>query len=424
MNLNVQDVLLLAKNRYLAELEQLSTRSGFVETIGDVVHHLQAERGASCLYLASNGKQFSHERAEIIAHNALLTVSFKKALNQHLESHSNADSKQLTLVSWILLGLDQLKSLRHKVTTHQINFPDCFQSYTRLINCLISMIFEISDTSVNSKVSAYLVALYNLVQAKEFAGQERAVGSFMFGSGNVDATHQEKLIELINCQDRQFEQFQKFAGDQLECAFHQVLDSPTQKALVEFRHKLTRACPNKALLLKDGDAWFQICSERLEQIWQIQCGLIKQMHDTLEHLHNIARQDLSDTQQYLVSISHHQTPTSSDASFFNLSLPIEHAFSFLAHESLTAYPVETIISLLQQQTQQIAHIETELIETKKALAERKQIERAKGIIMHEFALSEVEAYKRLRTMAMDQNRKIGDVAENILQQTKKAITTH
>ena len=52
----------------------------------------------------------------------------------------------------------------------------------------------------------------------------------------------------------------------------------------------------------------------------------------------------------------------------------------------------------------------ELAETKRALEERKVIDRAKGLLMKARGLSEDEAYSLLRKTAMDQGRKISEVA--------------
>ncbi len=49
----------------------------------------------------------------------------------------------------------------------------------------------------------------------------------------------------------------------------------------------------------------------------------------------------------------------------------------------------------------------------KTLAERKIIERAKGIIMNREGLTEDEAYRMLRKTAMNQNRKLAAVAKEI-----------
>lgn len=49
-----------------------------------------------------------------------------------------------------------------------------------------------------------------------------------------------------------------------------------------------------------------------------------------------------------------------------------------------------------------------------ALAERKVVDRAKGLLMKEREISEDEAYKLLRDAAMRQSRKISDIAESVI----------
>lgn len=55
-----------------------------------------------------------------------------------------------------------------------------------------------------------------------------------------------------------------------------------------------------------------------------------------------------------------------------------------------------------------------LEETRSELASRKIIDRAKGILMKSRKLSEDEAYALLRKTAMNQNRKIGDIAQSLV----------
>lgn len=58
-------------------------------------------------------------------------------------------------------------------------------------------------------------------------------------------------------------------------------------------------------------------------------------------------------------------------------------------------------------------IRTELIKATEALAERKLIEKAKGILMKQKGLGEDDAYHLLRKTAMERNLKIADVARTI-----------
>ncbi len=56
----------------------------------------------------------------------------------------------------------------------------------------------------------------------------------------------------------------------------------------------------------------------------------------------------------------------------------------------------------------------ELEETKRALQDRKTIEKAKGILMQSKKISEEEAYALLRKTAMNENRRLADVAAGLV----------
>ena len=59
-------------------------------------------------------------------------------------------------------------------------------------------------------------------------------------------------------------------------------------------------------------------------------------------------------------------------------------------------------------------LRNELIKTKLTLVERKDIERAKGILMRQRDMDEEQAYKTMRQVAMNQNKKMIDVARSII----------
>ncbi len=61
-----------------------------------------------------------------------------------------------------------------------------------------------------------------------------------------------------------------------------------------------------------------------------------------------------------------------------------------------------------------SRMRTELETTKRALEERKLIDRAKGLIMKARGVGEDEAYALLRKTAMDQNKRVADVAQALV----------
>jgi response regulator NasT len=59
-------------------------------------------------------------------------------------------------------------------------------------------------------------------------------------------------------------------------------------------------------------------------------------------------------------------------------------------------------------------LQGELLDTRRQLAERKLIERAKGVLMARNRMTEDQAYQKLRSMAMNKNLRLADVAQRIL----------
>jgi response regulator NasT len=76
--------------------------------------------------------------------------------------------------------------------------------------------------------------------------------------------------------------------------------------------------------------------------------------------------------------------------------------------------VKHILDLCVSRFNAFSRLQSELDRTKTALEERKVIDRAKGILMKARNLSEEEAYAVLRRTAMNENRKIAEIAQAIL----------
>src|SRR6202030_697631 len=76
--------------------------------------------------------------------------------------------------------------------------------------------------------------------------------------------------------------------------------------------------------------------------------------------------------------------------------------------------VKPILDLCISRFYAFSRLQTELEKTKTALEERKVIDRAKGILMKVKKISEEEAYALLRRTAMNENRKIAEVAQSVV----------
>lgn len=415
MNLTAENIVLVAKQHQIEELKRLASTAHFVEVISNLIHSLQAERGASSLYLASSGLRFKETRQEIIQESRLLESRLRELFSVQLDHASYANAKMLSLMAWVLLGLDDLELLRHQVEGFKLSATKSITAYSRLIAGLISLIFDVADTAIDPRISRQLVALFNFVQGKELGGQERALGAFAFGSGVIDAEHQQRLLHVIESQERHFEVFCEFADKHFVAKWRELQLSSACSQIEKLRNIVCRIKPGQPLDSNQSEIWFESCSTRLTDMWVLQCSLIQHIHDYTSRLINEAELDLQDAKG-LVTQLRDNPPSGADLCdrFFDPNIPLEHTLGFMVPIPIESTQGKTVIDMLQLQSKKLADMETELASARRALAERKTIERAKGLLMARFQLSEELAYKKLRTTAMEQNRRLADVAETIL----------
>lgn len=93
---------------------------------------------------------------------------------------------------------------------------------------------------------------------------------------------------------------------------------------------------------------------------------------------------------------------------------IEAGVSAYVVDGLRAERVKPVLEAAVTRFHMFRQMRTELAATKRALEERKVIDRAKGLLMKARGLDEEEAYKLLRRTAMDQGRKVAEVAEALV----------
>jgi response regulator NasT len=93
---------------------------------------------------------------------------------------------------------------------------------------------------------------------------------------------------------------------------------------------------------------------------------------------------------------------------------IEAGVSAYVVDGLQSQRVKPVIDAAIARFRMFQRMRTELAETKRALEERKVIDRAKGMLMRARGIGEDEAYALLRKTAMDQGKRVADVANALV----------
>lgn len=409
---NTEDFLLAAKQSEINALEQLMINSSLVVNVSELIHELQKERGLSNSYLVSNGQRFREQRELEIGATKKAQKNFQRALMQlDLQRCGSSTIRLYNSLAYVLHSLEELPSFRDNVASRQATPIDNTKFFNHLIAGLIAVIFEAADVSNDPDITKALIALFNFMQGKEYAGQERAWGVIGFTKGEFINSTKEQIRALKHAQFSCFDIFENFSTTVPNALWRQLESSEAAQELERMRYLISRFTRGESLPTSISEVWYQAATARIDGMQaiaeQITLELSQLCQDKVAH----AREELRLHQEQLVSLESYETPPMS--ALTAMSDDAQDTTVCLGN-GLNTKLAHSIYELVQRQSEHLRQISDELSAAKQTLNERKLIEKAKGILMVTQNTTEETAYKQLRQAAMDGNKRIIDIAENII----------
>jgi len=409
--LSPAQLVLLARQREIDAMRRLEARADLVEALGQLIHALQRERGASSIFLASGGTHFAQVRRSMADAVHAAQQRLRALAEVQARLPQGASARILSLMAWVLLDLDALPELRSRIERQALSAHDAVAAYSTLIAGQVELISQVADATLVPGVSPLLVAFLHLVQGKEAGGQERAVGALMYASGLCDEEHQQRLIHLIDAQERNLQVFIQFAEPALRDTWDAHQLSAGTARLERLRRTLCATRPGMALDTQLSEAWFEVCSARIDTLWDLEVALTQRLRQACEAQIRQAERELQDSEGLLKRLRDNPPPhTHAVERFFDRTAQPGAAPALVGGEQGS----DSLLQLLQSQSARLAGMEAELEAARRALHERKVIERAKGVLMSRLRMTEEAAFRALQKTSMDQNRRLLDVAEATL----------
>ncbi|RUR39240.1 nitrate regulatory protein [Vreelandella populi] len=405
---SAKQLLLTAIRCDIDTLTHLATTSEMVGDISRFIHMLQRERGASTVYLASQGQRFKTRRQTYLIHSQEAETLMRKRLEAlGEEARPQAAARLLRRIAAVWSALDELNALRRAIDTFAIAPDAATQAYNHLISGLLAVVFEAADTADDPDITRTLVAIFHLMQGKELAGQERACGAFGFTLGHFDDRHRQLLSQLIDDQQRCFTTFIEFATPEAELGWQQAVSTSTLTGIQQLREAACQPVSNHTTSNAVGETWYELTTLRIDAIKTVEDALHTQL--TTLCYRKIAQAQAALEQAKTQPLCPTSTPCEQ-----LLALGQAQSLGDLTANALNSPLGRSLIELTQAQSSRLQGLSDELETTRKTLRERKLIERAKGLIMAHQSMSEEEAYRFLRKTSMDQSRSMADMAQAIL----------
>jgi response regulator NasT len=125
-----------------------------------------------------------------------------------------------------------------------------------------------------------------------------------------------------------------------------------------------------------------------------------------------------DTLEHVSSVSRHRplpiVMFANDSDSTTIDMAVRAGVTSYVVDGLSEKRLKPIMEVAIARFKAYESLRAELEKTKADLAERKVIEKAKGIIMKQRQCNEEEAFRAMRKLAMDRNKRLIDVARDVI----------
>ena len=402
------------------DLKQLSILSDLVKAISGLIHALQKERGASSIYLGSNGAQYADRLVDCVAVSRGLEEGVRGRLERVGEQLDpmSCSARFYTRVAFAFHALDFLPGVRDQVSTLVLFTPqDSVKAFTDVIAGLLAVGFEAADIAADPDTSRSLIALVNFAQGKEYAGQERATVGAALSGGRIDAGDRRHVQRLQAAQAGAFKIFAEFGDPPHVAAFLKMSDSAESAQCTQMRASVLDDGPGGGPATVTADAWYQATTRRIDAMRAIEDCLAADLgtlcaaklaaaKDGAKFIDPIEREAFRLTAPLAILVTDVDAAVELEGMTGGVGL--------YAMDDGLPKPMRCILDVVDAQSRRIDDISSQLDSARAALIERKTIERAKGILMQSRRLSEKDAYVLLRQTAMSQNKRMFEVAQAVI----------
>jgi len=240
----------------------------------ELVHELQKERGMSRGSISPKGKNFSQKLAEQRAKTDQTISKHQRVLPDILARINNA-SIELTLQK-VAQELARLRKFRGQIDAQAISAKALIGYYSEINADLINIILPTIKLANKDKLTNLLQTYYNLVQAKELAGLERALVAGILNSASITAEQKKLYISLVAVQSSYLKTFSQIASKAVLQFFNQAMEHPSSNEVLRLR-KAIMGGTTIASIEADSVQWFDSATLRINQLKKVEDQIVSEL---------------------------------------------------------------------------------------------------------------------------------------------------
>jgi len=223
--------------------------------LGNVLHELQKERGASAGFLGSKGKKFEdtlkNQRVSTDKKLNILKAYLSSKNNQYIETAKKA------------IDFSNLEKMREQVSSQSIPVKKEVGYYTKLNKSILDTVAYFSKLPKNIEIRNLSNSLILFISAKERAGIERAVLSSTFAKDKFSQFLYYKFVSVLSQQKALFNLFTTSATKNIKEKYINIKKDPS---FTEVERMRKIALSKSSGFGIDSTYWFKTITKKINAL--------------------------------------------------------------------------------------------------------------------------------------------------------------
>ncbi|HRP96719.1 MAG TPA: EAL domain-containing protein [Rhodocyclaceae bacterium] len=279
----------------IEERDNARAISSWTETsvvFNGLIHELQKERGLSSGLIAAGGSQFGPELRE---QYALTDRAIERLRSAALAAERTAPFLAGAL-DQTLTELELLDTLRQSVLTRQIYRDQAVVAYTRLVDPVFDQLIATTSVGRVGWILRQQMAFLFFLQAKEMAGQERALLTAMLSAGDYSAARTAAFHRIKAREETHHEKFLQLADAPVLDMYRELLSAPFVAQAEHMRQLVFAANAGEeptGSMIPQAARWFELASQRIDTLNEFEHVLSDRLLRSAENLQDHAEGTLT-----------------------------------------------------------------------------------------------------------------------------------
>lgn len=259
----------LNANKTSEDAKSILLMAEFAPVVSSVVHELQKERGRSAGYIGSGLR--SDLRTAVVKQRDATTVMTNTFFSAESQFDTAAyDSEFSGVISVARDSLTNLDATRDSIDSGQMAVAEMAGYYTSTISSLLDVIKYMISITRDDEITRTLTAYIGILEAKERAGLERAMGNIGYASGMFPTEIYNRFVGLIEQQNSYLDIFNTFASADAVRFYNSTMKGEPVRNVDAMRHAAFAGNGDVSKSGFSAEFWFDQITQKINLLKDVE----------------------------------------------------------------------------------------------------------------------------------------------------------